>query len=377
MLNIGIDISPLTSFSRTGVGEYTYELLNALFDIDAENQYFLFYNGFKNVSDCIPKWSQKNVHFVRTGWPNKLFHSSLLFLRWPKMDRIIEQKMGVTLDYFFSPNIGFHSVSKKCKHILTLHDLSFEIFPECFSFKRRLWHVLLSPKKPCKKASIVLVPSENTKRDIVDIYGIDPEKIKVIYSGLSSTFHSDLVPHNNSDLKNKYKLPSKYILFLGTIEPRKNIEGLIDAFQILQKDFPEYYLLIAGAPGWKNKHIFAAIEKNENVQYIGYVAPEDKPALYAGASVFVYPSLYEGFGFPVLEAFAAGAPVVTSARSSLPEIAGDAAYYVNPYNSFEIAEGMKQLVEDTELSTLFIQKGFLQIQKFQWQKTAEQFIASL
>src|SRR3990167_10982597 len=186
MLKIGIDISPLASSSRTGVGEYTYELLHALFDIDSENQYFLFYNGFKDVSACIPKWNQKNVHGVCTRWPNKLFHASLQFLRWPKMDRIIEQKAGGTLDYFFSPNICFHSVSKKCKHILTVHDLSFEIFPECFSLKRRLWHILLSPKKPCQKANRIIVPSENTKQDIVDMYGISPETIKVIYSGLSS-----------------------------------------------------------------------------------------------------------------------------------------------------------------------------------------------
>ncbi len=135
--------------------------------------------------------------------------------------------------------------------------------------------------------------------------------------------------------------------------------------------------MISGAHGWKNKRILAAIEKNKNVQYIGYVASQDKSMLYRGATVFVYPSLYEGFGFPVLEAFASGVPVITSTRSSLPEIAGDAAYYVNPYNSLEIAEGLRRFVTDPALSTLFIQKGFLQIQKFSWKKMAEQFLASL
>jgi glycosyltransferase involved in cell wall biosynthesis len=199
----------------------------------------------------------------------------------------------------------------------------------------------------------------------------------VLNPGLSTSFLGKQSENKNIYIQKKYNLPSHYILFLGTIEPRKNIEGLIDAFVVFQKEFPQYHLVISGAHGWKNKRILAAIEKNKNVQYIGYVASQDKSMLYCGATVFVYPSLYEGFGFPVLEAFASGVPVITSARSSLPEIAGDAAYYVNPYNSLEIAEGLRRFVTDPALSTLFIQKGFLQIQKFSWKKMAEQFLASL
>lgn len=367
MLNIGIDITPLTTGSRTGVGEYTYELLNALFHIDTENQYFLFYNSFKDVSTHVPEWNQKNVHMVNTFWPNKIFHFFVQLFRWPKIDMLITKKTGVKLDYFFSPNIGFQSVSKNTKHILTVHDLSFEIFPECFSLKMRLWHWFLSPRRQCQHADRIFTPSENTKRDIMTLYGISPDKIRVLTPGISSQFTSG---QNNFSKE-------KYILFLGTIEPRKNIEGLIDAFEIFQKDFPEYSLLIAGASGWKNKHILKRIEKSKNVQYIGYVAPEDKPSLYRAASVFVYPSLYEGFGFPVLEAFASGTPVITSSRSSLPEIAGDAAYYVNPYNSFEIAEGIRQILTQEALSKFFIQKGFYKMQKFNWHTTAEQFRSSL
>lgn len=378
MLKIGIDISPLTSSSRTGVGEYTYELLTALFNIDTENQYFLFYNSFTDVSQVVPTWNQKNVHLIHTNWPNKIFHLLVQVFCWPKVDQLIEKKTGIKLDYFFSPNIGFQALSKNTKHILTVHDLSFEIFPECFSLKMRLWHTILSPRRQCKRADIIFTPSENTKRDIVDLYGISETKVKVLTPGLSALFLSGQeIISNDTKIVPKYNLPEKYILFLGTIEPRKNIDGLVTAFQIFQKDFPEYHLLIAGAKGWKNKSILEAIEKSNNVQYIGYVALEEKPALYQGASVFVYPSLYEGFGFPVLEAFASGTPVITSARASLPEIAGDAAYFVNPYNSFEIAEGLKRLVSDTSLRQFFKEKGLQQIQKFHWQKTAEQFLASL
>ncbi len=202
MLNIGIDISPLTSSSRTGVGEYTYELLNALFDIDGENQYFLFYNSFKDVSANIPQWKNKNVHFIHTSWPNKIFHFLLQIFNYPKFDILIKKQTGIQLDYFFSPNIGFQSISKNTKHILTVHDLSFEIFPECFSLKMRLWHSFLSPSRQCKRADIILTPSENTKRDIVDLYKISGDKIKALIPGLSSLFSSF---EKNLISKNLYK----------------------------------------------------------------------------------------------------------------------------------------------------------------------------
>ncbi len=378
MLKIGIDISSLLSSTRTGVGEYTYELLNAIFNIDNENQYFLFYNSFKDVSQNIPKWKNKNVQIVKTSWPNKLFHLFVQTFRYPKIDLVLFKKTGEKLDYFFSPNIGFQAISRGTKHILTVHDLSFEILPECFSVKMRLWHTFLFPARQCKRADIIFTPSENTKRDIVDLYAISKDKIKVLTPGISSLFTSSSNDKNTQTLiTKKYNVAEKYILFLGTLEPRKNIEGLLQAFQVFQKDFPEYHLVIAGASGWKNKYILDAIEKTPNVQYIGYVLNEDKPVLYAGASIFVYPSLYEGFGFPILEAFASGTAVITSARSSLPEVADDAAYYINPLNSFEIVEGLKQLLSNQDLNNFFIKKGLLQIQKFHWQKTAEQFLSSL
>ncbi len=379
MLRLGIDISPITSSVRTGVGEYTYGLLNALFNIDTQNQYFLFYNAFLDVTDSVPQWNAKNIHFVKTRWPNKIFHTSIQLLGIPKIDRLIEKKNNMKLDYFFSPNIGFQALSKQTKHILTVHDLSFEIFPECFSPKMRLWHSFLSPKKQCQNANKILTPSQNTKRDLEYLYGIDPQKIQVLTPGLENTFWNQKIDADHEKkLKEKYLLPEKYILFFGTLEPRKNIEAVLGGFELFQKKCgAEYKLVIAGAPGWKNTKILSLIEKNKNVQYIGYVQPEDKSLLYLGASLFVYPSLYEGFGFPVLEAMASGVPVITSNRSSLPEIAENAAYFVNPYNTSEIALGMEKILCDLNVSQYFIQKGKEQVQKFHWKKTAEQFLSLL
>jgi len=378
-MNIGIDISPLASPIRTGVGEYTYELLKALFDIDTQNQYFLFYNAFRDVSQYIPNWKNKNIQYIKTNWPNKIIHASIQLFKFPQEDILIERKSGIKLDCLFSPNIGFQAISSCTKHIITVHDLSFEIFPECFSPKMRFWHKFLAPKKQCERADCILVPSENTKRDIQDIYNIPAEKIQVLSLGLSPAFFQPVHDVKKNLVKEKYHLPEKYILFLGTIEPRKNIEGILQAFELFQKkNGNEYKLVIAGGRGWwKNNKLLDMIEKSKDVQYIGYVESADKPALYAQAGVFVYPSLYEGFGFPVLESMACGIPVITSSRSSLPEIADDAAYFVNPYNTFEIAQGMERILTKTDVHNFYVQKGLKQSHKFQWQKTAQQFLSYL
>lgn len=368
-MNIAIDIRSLMDPVRTGVGEYTYEFLHALFKIDKINKYYLFYNSHLDVSKNIPNWNQENVKIIRYKYPNKLFNFALRFFGWPKLDKLINQK----LDYFFSPNISFIALSKDVKHILTVHDLSFEHFANCYCLKRRLWHKIISPKKQCKKADLILTPSHNTKQDIIEKYNISEEKIKVIYPGLSSIFmkHETL---NMKQIITKYNLPDKFILFLGTIEPRKNLIGLINAFEKTNLKNKNYELVIAGSDGWRNNKIKQLIENTDNVRYIGYIEAEDKPALYKLASVFAYPSLYEGFGFPVLEAMAIGTPVLTSNRSSLPEVVGSCAQLVNPNNINDIADGLLKLATDQDLNNYFVQNGTRRAGQFRWENTVENFL---
>lgn len=368
-MNIAVDIRSLMDPVRTGVGEYTYEFLRALFKIDKINKYYLFYNSHLDVSKNIPNWNQENVKIIRYKYPNKLFNFALRFFGWPKLDKLINQK----LDYFFSPNINFTALSKDVKHILTVHDLSFEHFANCYCLKRRLWHKIISPKKQCETADLILTPSYNTKNDIIETYKINKNKISVIYPGLSTIF-LDNQKKSVEEIKLKYNLPDKFILFLGTIEPRKNLIGLINAFEKTNLKNRNYELVIAGSGGWRNNKVKQLIENTDNVRYIGYIEAEDKPALYKLASVFAYPSLYEGFGFPVLEAMAMGIPVLTSNRSSLPEVVGSCAYLVNPNNILEIAEGLSKLAEDKELNNYFVHKGKQRTEKFGWEKTAAEFV---
>ena len=222
-----------------------------------------------------------------------------------------------------------------------------------------------------------MTPSENTKNDVVESYKVESRKVKVLRPGLSKEFVEtglDLSVQALFNVRKKYNLPEKYILYLGTLEPRKNIESVIEAYKMnYGLGIMNYELVIAGSSGWKNKKILKLISETPGAQYIGYVDDADKPALYKSASLFIYPSLYEGFGFPVLEAMASGVPVITSNRSSLPEVAGDVAYLTNPHNVSEIANAMRLILSDEKLRNILIERGKKQAEKFSWEKTAGEF----
>lgn len=416
-MNIGVDIRCLMDKERTGVGEYTYNLLKAIFLLDKENQYYLFYNSNKNIFQNIPQWEQNNVHYVGTKYSNKLLNL-LLWLKIVKLDKILlrhferiylkkkklsylsvdKQNLKEVKDFiqlkidlpkaetplhfvsaqndeliWFSPNLNFTNLSKKIKHLQTIHDLSFEFLPECFTWKQRLWHWFLNPKKQCQKADIILTPSENTKQDMVNEYGIVGDKIQILQPGIS--WEEGLITTENIQrVKEKYNLPEKYILYLGTLEPRKNIESIIEAYNISGLKIKNYELIIVGGKGWKNKKLLKLIENSLGVKYIGYVNKEDKQLLYNLSSLFIFPSLYEGFGLPVLEAMSQEIPVITSNRTSLPEVIGTSGYLVNPYNVLELAEAMKNILSDEKLRKMLIIQSKEQTKKFNWNNSAKKFL---
>ena len=381
-VNIAIDIRSLLEPKRTGVGEYTFELLDALFKIDKQNQYFLFLNSSRKGTGILPDWKQDNVTMLKFNFPNRLFNLFLWLFGRPKLDKLILKKIKkqtgrkLKLYYWFAPNLNFLALSKDVKLILTIHDLSFLYFPDCFGWKSRLWHKLINPRQVCQKAELVLAPSANTARDIKSTYGIAMEKIKIIYPGLSSIFN--LVEVDEPELRRvaaKYNLSDKIILFLGTIEPRKNIIGVIEGFGLSNLASEGYELIIAGGLGWRSEMIMKSAVKNYKIRYIGYVEAKDKPALYKLAKLFVYPSLYEGFGFPVLEALSVGTPILTSGRSALPEVAGGCARLVNPNNIDNIAKEMRAiLTEGRELNLTYKGMGLRQAARFSWEKSASQLL---
>lgn len=376
-MKICIDIRCLAEGRRTGVEEYTRYLLDNLFSVDKKNEYVLFLNSWKKTKLDF-SWIQKypNVSVKKFRFPNKILNLMFWYLGWPKIDHLVG---GANI--VFSPNIIFGNVSARTKFIITIHDLSFFRHSEYFSWKRKWWHIFINPKKICRDANKIIAVSNSTKHDLISLYKIQPEKIIVIPSAVADNFC--VVDRNNEKLvkvKEKYNLPYKFILFFGTIEPRKNIVGLIRAFNLLQKDNSAYSLVIAGEKGWLSEEIYEEIENSpfrEKIQIINSIPDEDKVYLYNLASLFVYPSFFEGFGFPPLEAMKCGVPVIVSNNSSLPEIVGNAGILIDPDKPDEIFLAMKEILEKPELRNSLIQKGLEKSKEFDWKKTAKKTLEVL
>jgi glycosyltransferase involved in cell wall biosynthesis len=366
-MKIGIDIRCLSEGRKSGVEEYTIKMLEGLFGIDRENEYVLFFNSYKG-RDFDFGWEKKYSHVqIRDfRFPNKLLNFAIWFFRWPKIDLLLG---GV--DVFFAPNINFIALSKHCKKVLTMHDLSFERFAETFSFKRRLWHFLVNPRKLCQDFDQILAVSQSTKDDVVDLFGVDPKKIKVCPPPLDfGDFRSleELDREGIQKVIEKYSLYDDFIFFLGTIEPRKNVISLIHAFDLLKDELwasrkeklKNIKLLISGPKGWKYEGIFQAARESryrDDIIFTDFIDSHEKPYLYSLAKVFVYPSYFEGFGFPPLEAMASKVPVVSSNCSSMPEIIGNGALLIDPYRPFEITVALRNLLHDDELVRYYKNKG--------------------
>ncbi len=371
-MNIGIDIRPLMIKNKTGVGEYTFELLSSIFTEDKYNQYFLFSNSSKEIHNKFFSWDQPNIHYIHTRYPNKILNFALAF-GLLDINKLLPEK----IDHWYSPNLNFLSLDKNTKHTLTIHDISYEIFPEFYTFKQRIWHKIINPKKQCLLANTIVVPSENTKRDLVDYYQIDKEKIKVVYPGISPLFNltEAQLKIQKTIIQKKYDLPENFILFLGSIEPRKNLLGLIKAFEKLPKEITDkFYLIIAGGSGWKNKNIYDYANRSklrDHIKFLGYVAQADKPALYSLANLFVFPSFYEGFGFPVIEAMKIGTPVITSNCSSLPEIAKNSTYFINPNNFSDLSLAIKTLITNPKLYEQYLKRGLQTASNYSWKNSAK------
>ncbi|HLD31722.1 MAG TPA: glycosyltransferase family 1 protein [Patescibacteria group bacterium] len=372
-MQIGIDIRCLQSREKTGVGEYAEGLLTALFAQDKSNDYWLFSNGRKNTDRVVQRWAQSNVHYAHTTFPNKLLNF-LLAIGLTKIDRRLARAGVPSLDIFLSLNLNFLRLGSKVKHILVIHDLSFIFFPQCFTRRQRWWHYFIRAYRQCQKAKKIIAPSFNTKNDLQQAFGLAGEKIEVVRPGLCPLILAGTTEADKARVKEKYGLVGKMILFLGTLEPRKNLVSLLLAFSHSSLAKTGLTLVIAGAGGWKNEREKELLSKISGTRLLGYVADTDKAALYAQAEFFVYPSLYEGFGFPPLEAMAMGTPVIVSARSSLTEVVGQAGYYVNPRQVEEIAAALKTMAADSILRESLARAGQERARSFSWDVAAQQVI---
>ncbi len=383
---IGIDIRALGSRSKSGIEEYTENLLEYMLPMDKSIKYKLFYSSFGQPLNSYDWLLLPNVEVHKFKTSNKLLFLASNFLDRPRIDKMLG---GV--DVFFSPHFFLTSLSPACKRVTTFHDLSFSHFPEFFSHRKNIWHNLeMRPEWQSRFSNTIITVSESTKRDLVNLYGIDPAKVDVIYSGISPKMKR--LPDNEiREFKRRNNLPENYILYLGKLEPRKNIVGLIKAFDIIKKRhgsgvsssnqyFNNLHLVIAGSRGWLDNEIFETAKNSPNSKYIIFkdnISDGDRGGFYSGASVLAYPSFFEGFGFPPLEAMACGTPVVTSLNSSLPEVAGGAAILVDPTHIYDIAAGISSILTNREIARQMIDKGYKASYQFNWTKTATETLKSL
>jgi glycosyltransferase involved in cell wall biosynthesis len=374
-MKIGIDANVLMDKHYSGVSKYAANLLTALLEFDQKNEYSLFYNSWRAPFNKLSSWKRKNCQLKGTRFPSKIYNYLLQkILHYPKIDKYL----GNT-EIFFAPHFNFISLSKDVKFVITVHDISFLRYPDFFSKRKNFWHRALPIKKLLERANMIVAVSQSTKDDLVELLNLPPEKIRVIYSGNNSDVPVVKKLKEANAYLEKNKINSRFILFVGNIEPRKNIINLIKAYNILRQEKPELndvQLIIAGAPGWKHKKIFTSWKQSpfkDDIKFLGYIDKYEKEYLYQTASVFVYPSFYEGFGFPPLEAMSYSLPVVSSNVSSLPEVLGNSALLVNPYKSEEIKEAIFLAITNDKLREILINRGRKKALEYTWSKTAKQY----
>ena len=374
---IGIDIRVLGSGTKSGVQEYTENLLAHLLPLDKNIKFKLFHSSLKNDLKKYEWMKLPNVEVFSFRFPNKLLFGLLRLFNHPHIDKLIGGA-----DIFFSPHFLLAPLSPDCKRVTTFHDFSYIRFKEFFSWRRNLWHrfqTRLSDRSSLSDKIIAV--SQSTKKDLVEKYNLPSNNVRVIYSGISDLMFRP----SEKDLESFRKennLPDKFILFLSKLEPRKNIVGLIKAFNLLKRsnEFENLDLVIVGSPGWLYKNIYREADASphkDRIIFKNYIKDEDRKFYYSLASVFVYPSFFEGFGFPPLEAMACGTPVVTSFNSSLPEVAGEGGILVDPHGAVDISMAVKSILVDSGLKKLLVKKGLERVQNFTWNKCAQETLEVL
>ena len=348
-MKIGVDIRTLSFDQRSGVGNYVFHTLQDILDQDKINTYYFFSSGLKKF--ILPvSLKQDNVVHIHIAWPNKVLNLFFLFNILKDFTRF----SPVVLDAFWLPNLNFFRINDKTPLILTVHDLSFLHSRQFYSLKMKWWHSLVNIKKLIKRADQVVAVSLNTQRDIMRFFTVREEKLKIVYPSL----HVHAMTRERAlDLTKDLSLKKDFFLFLGTIEPRKNIQSIIKAFDAYHLEYPETDLLLVGNKGWLYNPLFRLLKKRDYIKYIGFIAGAKRDALYFLSQALIWPSFYEGFGFPPLEATVQAKPVIVSYKTSLPEIMKEQALYVDPYNPAEIYQLLKQLTNDQNLRQYIIDKA--------------------
>jgi glycosyltransferase involved in cell wall biosynthesis len=369
-MDITLDLSPFVHH-HAGLGRYAGELTAALARIAPQNKYIGLYHARREIQ---LEGELKNVRPARVPLGAKPWRMSVLLAYAARRD----------LDRWLPACEVFHATDhllpplKNARSVFTIHDLIFRFFPE-YHLPLNRWYLSLMLPQFMQRADAIVAVSECTRRDVINLMGIPAEKIRVIYEGVHPSFRPMKQRDELERVRVKYHLPARFILFFSTIEPRKNLVTLLDAYAaLLQQDANTPPLVVAGRKGWLYQTTLQHIQTlglQERVHLTDWIAHDDVPALLNLAEVFVYPSLYEGFGLPPLEAMACGAPVISSNASSLPEVVGDAGILVEPRDTAQLAQAMARVLNDDALRHAMHAKGVIQAARFTWERAARETLA--
>ena len=354
--------------NRVGSSEFCFQLLSKLAKLDTKNEYSIFLPV--DPSADLPKETKK--------WRYVTFHSKKL---WTLLG-LSKKLKGYKLNVFFSPT-HYLPLLVSSPSVISILDVSYLYFPNLFK-KKDLYQLKFWGGYSIRKAKKIITISSSSRNDIIEMYKVNPEKIAVVYPGVKELKTENIKSKSMEDLKEKFGISSPYILFVGTLQPRKNIVRLVEAFSKLKpenlKSKDNLELVIVGKRGWQFEEILNSPQKYavaNRVKFLDSVSDEDLPSLYKNALCFCLPSLYEGFGLPILEAMQYGCAVATSNVSSLPEAGGDAALYFDPESAEDIAKTLQTLIDDEELRKDLVKKGHEQVKKFSWEKTARETLKIL
>lgn len=367
-MRILVDIRHLRTTNPAGVGRYTENLLNALFDLENKHEYILYSSG-RTPSPFGVHASKKHGHVthIHNATPNKILNLNTLLTKKISFEEVSN------IDHIFLPNLNIVNLPKGIPTTLTVHDLSWVHYPQFFSKKMQLWHKLTKPEELTKQVTNIITPSKATAMDLHRTWQTPEHNIQVIPHGIEPEFQHRMQATDHG-VRSRHKLPKRFVLFVGTLEPRKNLLATLEALKLYRtQSRDDLHFVMVGNWGWKSHKLRRYLWGNNTeswVHHMGYIPQQELPAFYRSAQATLFPSIYEGFGMPVLESMACGTPVITSHTSSLPEVGADACIYVDPYNIQDIKDAIEQLVTATSLQQQLKRKGVEQAKTFSWKKAA-------
>jgi glycosyltransferase involved in cell wall biosynthesis len=360
-MHIAIDAHSVGT-GLAGNETYAANLVEALAEVDRENRYTVYVTKAEAEARFGGRWG--NVGVRRT-----LPHTPLVRIPVTLSAELRRRPVDLLHVQYTAPPLA------PCPVVATIHDLSFEHIPETFKLRSRV-QLRLTVRATARRAAHVIAPSEYTRRDLVETYGLDPARVTAIPLAVSPRFRPVEEAGAVERVKGRYGIAGEYVLAVGSIQPRKNLARLVRAYSALRRgrgrsNLPQ--LVLVGQPAWLYGDTLRTIEEErlgKSVILTGYVSEGDLPALYTGALLFAYPSFYEGFGLPPLEAMSCGAPVLTGDRTSLPEVVGDAGLAVDPFDTDALAAGLARLIDDDALRAELRERGLTRARRFDWRETA-------